>query len=45
MPHRWSRRQVVQQLTDTSGALIEVTRDTAGSIVNLRVLQQATGGQ
>ena len=32
-----------QQRTDTSGALIEVTRDAAGNSVNRRELQQATG--
>ena len=37
--------QVVQQVADTSGAVLEVTRDASGNIVNLRVLQQATGGQ
>jgi hypothetical protein len=40
-----SAGQVVQQLAATSGALIQVTRDAAGNVVNLRVVQQAAGGQ
>lgn len=35
--------KVKNRVADTSGAVIELTLDTAGRIVNSRVISQATG--
>lgn len=38
-------RQTIRQVRDTSGAVIELTLDAAGKVVNSRVISQATGNQ
>jgi hypothetical protein len=35
--------QLIRRVVDTSGAVIELTLDAAGKVVNSRVVSQATG--